>query len=353
MHSGPLDAEVVIVGRDPGVQEVRVGRPFVGPSGRLLNKAMERAGLVREAALVTNVCSVRPPGDRWEAHHRGDVDAGVRELHDLLGTHPRRLVVALGNEAFRSVVRGTPYSRELPGIEDARGYLWDSPYGPTLAMTHPAAILRQWVPWWACFRWDWQRAARLLAGVKWPLRSQWVVETVEQAESFVKQALAAPMLAVDTETDGDGMATRPACVAFAANADEGVCFPLTDWTRPYVEELLASPVPKVLQNGQFDTTVLARVGLPVVAFELDIMLLWHSIEPLLAGKRKEGQRTEKSLRFLVSLLVDGQPFYKDYNFATPMERWLLCAIDARCTLEIAEKLLAKEGIWQPSYSSTR
>src|SRR5207247_2175939 len=124
------------------------GVPLVGPSGKLLNRAMQRAGLARAETLCTNVCNIRPPADKWEAHARADVERGVRELDELLRGAPRGLIVAMGNEAFRTLTQGSPYAKAV-GIEEARGYVWPSPYGDVLAMMHPAAILRQWVPWWA------------------------------------------------------------------------------------------------------------------------------------------------------------------------------------------------------------
>src|SRR5438477_1320081 len=53
--AGARGATIMLVGEQPGDQEDRAGRPFVGPSGRLLDSALERAGIDRGAAYVTNV----------------------------------------------------------------------------------------------------------------------------------------------------------------------------------------------------------------------------------------------------------------------------------------------------------
>ena len=58
--SGPPTARVMVVGEAPGQQEDRAGVPFVGPSGQLLDEALERAGLQREQVYVTNVVKHRP-----------------------------------------------------------------------------------------------------------------------------------------------------------------------------------------------------------------------------------------------------------------------------------------------------
>src|SRR5437867_2142252 len=52
---GAAKAEVMFVGEQPGDQEDKAGKPFVGPAGKLLDKAMEEAGIERSLAYVTNV----------------------------------------------------------------------------------------------------------------------------------------------------------------------------------------------------------------------------------------------------------------------------------------------------------
>src|SRR5205807_462381 len=86
---------------------------------------------------------------------------------------------------------------------------------------------------------------------------------------------------------------------------------------------------------QFDVTILERAGCPVANWAHDTMLLWHAVEPLLAGKQEAagGSRSEKSLRFLASLLLD-EPWWKNYAFESEEERLLLCARDARITLAV-------------------
>src|SRR5262249_60492859 len=51
---GPVPAQVMLVGEQPGDQEDREGAPFVGPAGRVLDRALGEAGIPREAAYLTN-----------------------------------------------------------------------------------------------------------------------------------------------------------------------------------------------------------------------------------------------------------------------------------------------------------
>ena len=61
---GAEDARVMIVGEAPGGEEDRVGRPFVGPAGQLLDKMLGSIGLNRSTVRIVNVVPWRPPGNR-------------------------------------------------------------------------------------------------------------------------------------------------------------------------------------------------------------------------------------------------------------------------------------------------
>src|SRR5439155_3698864 len=67
---GAADAEVMLVGEQPGDQEDRAGRPFVGPAGRVLDDALDAAGIDRSATYVTNVVK----HFKWQAR-------GKRRIH--------------------------------------------------------------------------------------------------------------------------------------------------------------------------------------------------------------------------------------------------------------------------------
>ncbi len=61
---GPEEAGVMVVGEAPGRMEDKLGRPFVGPAGKLLDSLLELAGLSRSEVYITNVVKCRPPGNR-------------------------------------------------------------------------------------------------------------------------------------------------------------------------------------------------------------------------------------------------------------------------------------------------
>ena len=139
---GTGKARVVLVGEQPGDQEDRQGRPFVGPAGRLLDQALAEAGIDRSRAYVTNVVK----HFKWKArgkrriHQKPDAAevAACRPWLDAeLATVKPEVLVCLGATAAQALLgRGFRVTRE-------RGTWVDSDLAPLVTATiHPSAILR-------------------------------------------------------------------------------------------------------------------------------------------------------------------------------------------------------------------
>lgn len=139
---GPRDAPVVFVGEQPGDQEDLAGRPFVGPAGRMFDRAMAEAGLDRSRAYVTNAVKhfkFQQRGKRriHEKPNAGEVKACRFWLELELGFVRPQLVVALGATAFRAL------AGRAGSITAARGRELALPDGtPLLATVHPSYLLR-------------------------------------------------------------------------------------------------------------------------------------------------------------------------------------------------------------------
>ncbi len=140
--TGTRSAGVMLVGEQPGDQEDRQGEPFVGPAGRVLDDALEAAGIDRAAAYLTNAVK----HFRFEPRGKRRIHAKP-ELRHLVACHPwldaeleavaPRAVVALGATAARAVL-GRPVK-----IGEIRGKLLDElPDRVALVTTHPSAVLR-------------------------------------------------------------------------------------------------------------------------------------------------------------------------------------------------------------------
>jgi uracil-DNA glycosylase len=158
---GPETARIVFVGEQPGDQEDRKGEPFVGPAGRLLDKALGEAGIDRRDAYVTNAVK-----------HFRFTQKGKRRIHQTPGPEHLRacrpwleaefavlqpeVVVCLGATAAKALIspsfritqdRGQLLPWTAPGVAAAEGEPADddedAPHQTwMLATTHPSAILR-------------------------------------------------------------------------------------------------------------------------------------------------------------------------------------------------------------------
>jgi uracil-DNA glycosylase len=140
---GAAHASIVLVGEQPGDMEDRQGHPFVGPAGRMLDKALAEARISRDEVYITNAVK----HFRW-------IQRGKRRLHqkpavrqimackpwlesEMESIHPK-LLVCLGATAAQSIL-----GRVVP-IGQARGKFFNGQRGQAVFVTiHPSAIFRQ------------------------------------------------------------------------------------------------------------------------------------------------------------------------------------------------------------------
>jgi DNA polymerase len=139
---GPRKAEVMLVGEQPGDAEDLAGQPFVGPAGRLLDTALEKAGIDRRVVYVTNVVKHfkwEPRGKR-RIHvkpNAGEIGACRPWLETEIALVKPRLLVCLGATAAQALL-GKAFK-----VSRQRGELVDSPLAPFVTATvHPSSILR-------------------------------------------------------------------------------------------------------------------------------------------------------------------------------------------------------------------
>jgi uracil-DNA glycosylase len=139
---GAAGSEVMMVGEQPGDKEDLSGRPFVGPAGKLLDRALDDAGIDRDKVYVTNVVKHfkwRPRGKR-RIHQKpnwSEMTACRPWLDAELTVIQPRVLVCLGATAAQALL-----GRDFR-ITRQRGVPIDSPLAPNvLATVHPSSILR-------------------------------------------------------------------------------------------------------------------------------------------------------------------------------------------------------------------
>src|SRR5215212_4447411 len=140
---GPRSAKIVLVGEMAGDREDREGRPFVGPAGRELDRALEEAGIAREQVYVTNVVKhfkFEERGKRriHQTPRKGEIDACMPWLDTEIKLIRPAGLVTLGATAAKALL-GSSFR-----LTQHRGELLDSELADIVAATiHPSAIVRQ------------------------------------------------------------------------------------------------------------------------------------------------------------------------------------------------------------------
>jgi uracil-DNA glycosylase len=139
---GPQHAQIMLVGEQPGDKEDIAGKPFVGPAGQILDRALEEAGIERPKVYVTNAVKHFKfvPRGKIRLHQKPstpEIKACRPWYERELAAIKPDLVVALGATAAQSVLG------KITPINKNRGRPFDLPEGPKALVTvHPSYLLR-------------------------------------------------------------------------------------------------------------------------------------------------------------------------------------------------------------------
>lgn len=314
---------IAVVGEAPGEQEERQGRPFVGPSGEELDRALRQAGLDRRKILVCNILACRPPGNdlelymkslgkkareeaaAQEAEEGGDEKAQkkrkaeVKVVSPLDCCMPRFLnevdgiqnFITLGKTATKMV------TGQASGILSIRGGLMEleetaeTSRRRVMPTVHPAFVLRQ-QRWAHVFRSDVHRAAAWFQG-----RADWVPPnvtynpTAAELDAFLS---GLEMITFDLETEGlECLTTRALCIGLGDEKNVMMVGLLgkdgfTEFYSPEEKQKVLAVIkkhmedpdkPKVSHNGgYFDRLVLENnLGIHL-KMNIDTILLHRSVE---------------------------------------------------------------------------
>jgi DNA polymerase len=140
---GPKDAAIMLVGEQPGDYEDVAGKPFVGPAGKIMDRALEEAGIDRKEVYVTNAVKHfkwEPRGKRriHQKPNACEIAACRPWLEAELRLVKPKLLVCLGATAAQAIFG--PSFR----VTRERGKVLSSKFAPrVLATVHPSSLLRQ------------------------------------------------------------------------------------------------------------------------------------------------------------------------------------------------------------------
>ncbi|MBU1178158.1 uracil-DNA glycosylase [Patescibacteria group bacterium] len=133
-------ADLLFIGEGPGKKEDELGRPFVGPAGKLLEELLATIGLKREDVFIANVVKCRPPGNRDPLPE--EVEACWPYLQQQVNAVDPKLIILLGRHSLDrflpnmkiSQARGKPMRRE---VENLGRYVFYPIYHPAAALHNP------------------------------------------------------------------------------------------------------------------------------------------------------------------------------------------------------------------------
>jgi uracil-DNA glycosylase len=323
---------VCLIGEGWGKEEAFQRKPFVGATGRELNRLLEEAGLLppgsaatldwrnrdlifHEAGIhLTNVFNFQPPANQIEAlcgpkwgelrplrpgkYLREEFVPELDRLSAELRSWQPNLIIALGATALWFLTGST-------AITKSRGTIFPSPFGKALATFHPAYLMRGEWRLRPVVVFDLIKAARERAfpEIRRPEREVFIPESVEDIEGLLPTLRAAARLSIDIETAGNQIT----CIGFAWSAQSAITIPIIDgiksvWSLPdeqqiwrLIRKICEYPVPKVFQNGLFDLHFLwRRYGIRTANCADDPMLLSHALYP----------EVQKGLGFLGSIYTN-------------------------------------------------
>ena len=333
--SGPLDAELLLVGESPAGEEIRDQEPFVGPAGRVLALGMSKVGLPRAKTRIVNAVPALAPGNKFAQHDPRDLAWGINLLRQEIAAMPRlRLVVALGDNPMR-LIQGTSGIMKwrgslIPAVDrwgddpgDPNEYwrrLSRSPEVPppdsvaTMGTYHPAAVLRQFA-WHYWLNNDLGRARDYLSG-NWtpPHKRQWFFNDMEELERVVDEVILPHehMFAMDTE-----MSPPICCIV---TEDEVHTFEWQDRAYEPMRRILTHPrVLKVAHNMAHDWRQSELWwGIQVERPWFDTLAGAHILEP--SGMDPGGDREEEAGEQLVGKALS--PHITTRFTPWPYHKWL-------------------------------
>ena len=132
--TGNKNAKLMLIGEGPGADEDRLGEPFVGRAGKLMDLAFEAIGLKREDVYIANIVKCRPPANRNPEDD--EAMACMNYLRNQVILVKPEIIVLLGSVALKNIL-GKEY-----GITASRGKWIEKKEIKYMPTWHPAALLR-------------------------------------------------------------------------------------------------------------------------------------------------------------------------------------------------------------------
>lgn len=379
---GPRNARIVIVGEAPGADEIRLGVPFVGQSGKELDRMLTDAGINPDECYFTNVVMTRPKDnditvwlqdspkrktrgknitpDHWELYRGWLCEPHVAEdarrlIEDIKEIQPN-VVIALGNTPFWALCKEGATGK----ISTWRGStLWSDVLDcKVIPAYHPAFILRQWQHRRITVQ-DFRRVkhasqTKELPNVGWDFT---LAPTYDQAAAWLAGVMerleAGP---VRMTCDIEGAQKKTICLAIATSEKRAICVPLLYkfgfyWKNEDQRFVIYNLLRRVLthknaqvvnQNIGFDTQFLVNDLLIYPNIYADTLVAQNILFPGSSNKKKKEKTM--NLAYMASMYCkqyrywkdDSDEFWKAKRISNWEQIWFYNCEDAARTFEVHE-----------------
>ena len=372
---GPTNAKIMVVGEAPGANEERLGKPFVGPAGQLLEEMLASAGVEPSEVYYANLCQYRPPNNELRTFFDAKgvpndrVIEGLTILKSEIEQVNPNVIVPLGNYPLRFLTGKGRWNDGYTGITDYRGsILPGSPFcgGRKCVPTfHPASILRQYANK-PIVKLDLRRAVEESGTpeIRLPRKSAIIDPRGPDRLAWKAWCLSAPgtespPVQFGTDEDPDWR-TLPSgaflsgdieyigsnllCLGVTRHADVAVVFAVREQgDLGDVRDLCTSGIPLCFQNGMFDCSILE--------WHFGIRCFPYLRHDTLIAMHVAYTEFPKDLGFIASVFTKQPVWFDriDWKQARAegwayIEREVLPynAVDVRVTHEAMEALLADE-----------
>jgi len=317
--TGPKDARIMLIGEALGSEEQRLGKPFCGPAGSVLDQCLHAAGIIRSHVYITNVVKLHPRNNditpffqegkgKQLPHFTEEGAKWVEKLWQEIDEVKPNVIVPLGNTAMCALTG-------MARVMKYRGYVMESSDGrfKVIPTIHPSASLRGSYIYRYYITADLRKAVleSEFPEVRRPDRELvYSFNGPLDAVRWIDSLAAEPRLGFDIEVLNYGIS----CIGISPRPNLAVSIPLADgyWGSDPARELpiwraldrLLSneKVEKVFQNGSFDIQFLASDCGMIVRGPIKDTMIAHSLwyPDMLKG-----------LGFLGSLYCGAQEYWKD------------------------------------------
>lgn len=331
-----LDYRLAIIGEAPGADEEKMGKPFVGTSGRLLHALLSQNQILRSSCFLGNIAQTRPNENKIEnfAWNGPEIQGGLAALKEDLAAFDPNACLLLGATPLRAA--GIDFN-----VSSYRGTIFqcrdtDSPFfgRKCISTVHPAFVLRSY-DFLPLFAFDITRAKEesFTPHYQCPQRLLEVELSVSQICDRLDAIPDGSLVSLDIE---GGVQQGITCVGIALSASHSFIVNVLDFgddekvrILKALSRILANPrIRKVLQNSLYDNFCLAwKWKMPILGVEHDTMLSGWEIYPELP----KGLDTQSSI-------YTKEPYYKfQRKVNDKLTHYRYCCTDAAVTYEIHEK----------------